>query len=239
MGRIADPATDRFVVAHSDVLLTLAELDLELVRPELMRGYAARKGGRDPRDPVAMLRCLVLMLLVGTTSINDWVRRMDAEPLWAVLAGFPWGEPRPGVGTLYDFCDRLLNGPFERRCAHAGRPTDRYRKARNRFRRGLKKEKASALAAGETGEGRIRRTVDAAQKARNEPLPKDFASRMEGLLMACGVLPSARRGLLGKLEQLDVAADGTLVGSQAHGRRRPACDCPREGRTATCGCDRL
>ena len=91
-------------------LLAVALLDLEPARPLLERCYAGRRGGRRPRDPVAMLRALVLMGLLGCTDFNKWVPTLRGRPELAILCGF---DPRdtPGVGTFYAFCDRLLDGP--------------------------------------------------------------------------------------------------------------------------------
>ncbi|MDK2877425.1 MAG: hypothetical protein PWR06_141 [Thermoanaerobacteraceae bacterium] len=57
-------------------------------------------------DPVCILRSLVLMLDLGYHSITKWVQALRSDDILAVLSGF---EPHktPGVGTFYDFFDRL------------------------------------------------------------------------------------------------------------------------------------
>jgi hypothetical protein len=57
-------------------------------------------------DPVCILRSLVLMLDLGYHSITKWVSVLRSDDILAVLSGF---EPHktPGVGTFYDFFDRL------------------------------------------------------------------------------------------------------------------------------------
>jgi hypothetical protein len=41
-------------------------------------------------------------------SITDWVETLKSEPLWAILSGFK-PDDVPGVGTFYDFNDRLCD----------------------------------------------------------------------------------------------------------------------------------
>jgi hypothetical protein len=57
-------------------------------------------------DPVCILRSLVFMLDLGYHSVTKWVDVLRSDGILAVLSGF---EPHntPGVGTFYDFFDRL------------------------------------------------------------------------------------------------------------------------------------
>src|SRR2546422_11050750 len=57
-----------------------------------------------------MLRSLALMLLAGVHSIADWVTQMREQPFYAVLSAFS-PDQVPGVGTFYDFINRLTAGP--------------------------------------------------------------------------------------------------------------------------------
>ncbi|MEK7861042.1 MAG: hypothetical protein AAB284_06785, partial [Chloroflexota bacterium] len=127
------------------VALLLALLDLGPAHEVLARCYSRRAGGRPPKDPVAMLRCFVLMGALGEAAVNAWVDRLSKEPILAILSGF---EPRarPGVGTFYDFANRILDGEHARRCEHRRRKSDALRGSRGRFRRNLKAEKAETKA---------------------------------------------------------------------------------------------
>ena len=84
---------------YRDVALLLALLDLGPAHEVLARCYSRRAGGRPPKDPVAMLRCFVLMGALGEAAVNAWVARLSKEPILAILSGF---EPRarPGDGTF-------------------------------------------------------------------------------------------------------------------------------------------
>ena len=128
---------------HLEVVLALALLDLEPARPTLESCYAQRKGGRSPRDPVAMLRCLVLMGLLGITSFNEFVKRLRRRVELVVLCGFE-PDDAPGASTIYDFCHRLLDGPREQLGNVPERdtppPSEQLQGSRGRFRRNPKLE---------------------------------------------------------------------------------------------------
>ena len=110
-----------------ETMLGLMLLDLEPAREELTSYYSNRRGGSKPRDPVAMLRCLILMAMMNVTSLNDWSARLKGEPELAVLCGFKPGDA-PGVGTLYDFCGRVEDGPYEEARACGRTPRSKRRK---------------------------------------------------------------------------------------------------------------
>ena len=99
----------------ADEIKAMFNLDLTPVR-ELTKPLYKKPRGTKPKDPAAMLRTLILMTLTRELSITKWVNTLKKfEPL-AVLSGFQPGET-PGVGTFYDFIDRLnqINKELKRR----------------------------------------------------------------------------------------------------------------------------
>ena len=72
---------------------------------DIMRNYYL-KYGPAPRPASCMLRSLLLAVICKVTSITQWVDILRTQPLYAVISGF---EPDdvPGVGTFYDFINRL------------------------------------------------------------------------------------------------------------------------------------
>ena len=72
---------------------------------DIMRNYYS-KYGPAPRPASCMLRSLLLAMICKVTSITQWVDILHTQPLYAVISGF---EPDniPGVGTFYDFINRL------------------------------------------------------------------------------------------------------------------------------------
>jgi len=78
-------------------LVILADLNLDPVIPLLGELYSPSKR-RMPKDPVCMLRSLILMTLRRESSVTKWVRETRSSSAPAVLCGFDPGET-PGIGT--------------------------------------------------------------------------------------------------------------------------------------------
>ena len=55
-----------------------------------------------------MHRSYLLSIDFKVTSITKWAAQLKINPLFAILSGFEVGDT-PGVGTFYDFFDRLLD----------------------------------------------------------------------------------------------------------------------------------
>lgn len=224
--------------------LVLWHLDLEPARTSLEACYADSPRGGRPRDPVVMLRCLLLMLLVGQPSLNKWAAALKASRVLRILAGLDPEARPPGVGTFYDFLHRLHDGPSRGCCEHAERPSElERRRARTptpRKRRGKKKAKRRRDTTAEEVAVEEAKTVTArvvAEIARADALdnPNDLLGRLSAMLLDVAVVESARRGLLGDLDQLVVGGDGSPLRTGAHryGKRKcdhrlfKRCDCAR------------
>jgi hypothetical protein len=79
--------------------------DLSCTTTWLSETYSLK--GPAPRDPASMLRSYLLFLLTNPTiGITKWVDQLYRVPLYAILSGFEPGDI-PGVGTFYDFFQRL------------------------------------------------------------------------------------------------------------------------------------
>ena len=81
-------------------------LNLSAAHP-ILAGRYDPSHGRPARPPEDLLRSWLLMLECHITSVEVWVKRLHEQPLYALMSGF---EPDqvPGVGTFYDFQDRML-----------------------------------------------------------------------------------------------------------------------------------
>ena len=62
--------------------------------------------GPKPRLPSDMLRSYMLSLVFKKTNFTSWSEELKMNPLAAIISGFH-PDDTPGVGTFYDFCDRL------------------------------------------------------------------------------------------------------------------------------------
>jgi len=128
--RADDPLLSQAQTAFDRELTILSNLDLTPAHTLLTSCYSPVKR-RTPRDPLCMLRLLLLMLLRGVTSITTWVDTLRGSPLLAVLTGFA-PDDLPGVGTIYDFKNRLVNGPYQKPCEHVTRPADDLKRRHTR-----------------------------------------------------------------------------------------------------------
>jgi Transposase domain (DUF772)/Transposase DDE domain len=219
----------RLPAAWREAALVLLRLNLDPARPLLQPLYAPGPRGRPPHDPLCMLRALVLMLLLQYKSLGKWVDELRAHPRLAQMAGFaPFRTP--GVGTFYDFLDRLEDGPYAPPCPHRVR-LSRLRKGRHR--RHLKREQAQRHAAQaadlQQADSVTARLAQELLAAADQPRPQALLTRLEDLLFQCGVLPSAQRGLVGDLEALVLAGDGACLPTGASPHAQPTCDCRAQG----------
>ena len=238
---------------HADALTILMSLNLEPVRRLLMRCYAPSPRGGDPWDPIVLLRCLLLALLVGIPSVNKLVPALRGSSVLRALAGLfdPASDAEiqvlnatPGVGTFYDLLHRLHDGArplgvagyvrpsvVERRAASTPRPPGNEPKVSNKGRKKGRPAPEAPAADGKPSE----RTLKELRRTRDSRNPDDFLGRMADLLWVLAVRPSAERGLLGDGTSLIVAGDGSplVTGASGHGVRsctcnpRKSCDCPR------------
>jgi len=51
------------------------------------------------------------------TSVTDWAAQFKVNPLYAITSGFEFGDTS-GVGTFYDFFDRLWNSDEDNLSPH-------------------------------------------------------------------------------------------------------------------------
>ncbi len=254
---IHDHAHEPDVVAQLERYLQAANilwnLDLEPARPVLMQGYAPNPRGGKPKDPVVMLRCFLLMLLVGQPSINKWTKDLKASRVLQVLAGFdPDEADLPGVGTFYDYLHRLHDGPIRATCEHAERPSERERRRSRSPQPARVSRKQKAKAAKPSGRRKRRKKGDPVpdsvkesasarvakelEDSRELDNPNDLLARLSTILVTVAVAGSAERGLLGDLDHIVAGGDGSplLTGASKYGKK--TCEHSRYER---CDCDRI
>lgn len=230
---------------HAEAVQILLSLDLEPARALLQRCYAARPRGGRPWDPIVVLRCLLLALIIGIPSINKLVPALRGSRVLRVLAGLPdavaeGGSTAPGVGTFYDFLSRLHDGPLPRDVRGYVRPSVAERKAARTQRapgnEPLRPKKKKGRVKGTTPTDEpsphlkvSERTLKEVRASRTQRLPDDLLGRLSELLWALAVRPSAERGLLGDLHSLVVTGDGSPLVTGACGLGTRSCTCnPRK-----------
>ncbi len=198
------------------VITKLWITDLSRITVMLHNVYGTR--GPAPRDPASMMRSYLLLILTNPTmSITKWVEHLKRVPLYAILSGFLPGDT-PGIGTFHDFFNRLW-------AAQKKNVTNKKKSKRCRKRkpkRGKKGEKAPAKP------GRVKRLVEwiLPRLDDKKELPSD---RLFDFFQSQILTVSAKLGLLGDVEQLNVAGDGTPVVTASHTRSKSTCDCRARG----------
>jgi hypothetical protein len=210
-------------------ILLLESLHLEKLEPQLKALYASDGRGRKPKDPVKMLSALVLMNLQGEVSFSKWVKTTRTHLVMASLCGFT-PEETPGVGTYYDFLDRLEDGPWKKRCVHDIRPSQLEA---GPHLRNLKAEKFD-----EDQEGhKSAQLVEILLNQVEQPNPDDLQNRLQSYFHEIALEPSIKKGLI-EPQKLDITGDGSTVVSGAAENGKPACEC-RKNQIYKCDCPKF
>lgn len=199
------------------VITKLWMTDLSEITTMLGDVYGSR--GPAPRDPAAMMRAYLLMLLTNPTiGITEWAEELKRVPLYAMLSGFEPGDT-PGVGTFYDFFRRLWASGKKNRTHKKKSKKSRKKKPT----KGKKGEKAPTATP-----GRVKRLVEwiIPRLDQKKELPSD---RLFDFFQSQILTVSAKLGLLGNMEQLNVAGDGTPIVTASHIRSKPTCKCRAQG----------
>ena len=87
-----------------DIIERFWNLDLSFTDTFMADKYS--KFGPAPRTPSCMQRSYLLSIDFKVTSLTEWAAQLKMNPLYAILSGFDPGNT-PGVGTFYDFLNRL------------------------------------------------------------------------------------------------------------------------------------
>ena len=98
-----------------DIIERFLNLDLSYTDELLQNKYSIF--GPKPRTPSCMQRSYLLSIDFKVTSITDWATQLKIKPLYAILSGFEFGDT-PGVGTFYDFFNRLWNSEDDNLSPH-------------------------------------------------------------------------------------------------------------------------
>ena len=204
-----------------DIIERFWNLDLSYTDSFLKSRYSPF--GPKPRLPSCMQRSFLLSIDFKVTSITDWAAQLKINPLYALLSGFEVGDT-PGVGTFYDFFNRLWNADDDNLSSH------------------LRPLKASVKKPKKKGE-----KADPIEKLTVEHL----FNELEETTFSIDEQPYGSLFQLYKSEFLDVsvhkklinphklalAGDGTPVVSSARERKHRVCHCASKG-IDNCSCDR-
>lgn len=179
--------------------------------------------GPEPRLPSNMLRSYLLSIKCKVPSITAWASDLKQNHLHAILSGFTVGDT-PGVGTFYDFFDRLWLSDSDNISDPVHPPKQKPKKPDKKGEKAPPVEKITVY--------------DLLEKFEIQP-PKDFApaARLFKIFKSQFLDTSVSRGLI-DLDNLAVSGDGTPVYTGARERKTRTCDCLKKG-IRDCKCDRI
>lgn len=66
--------------------------------------------GRPAKNQTQIIRPLVIMVMLGFTSLTAWVRKLRSDSRLAMLCGCPT-DSLPPLGSYFDLMDRLWTQP--------------------------------------------------------------------------------------------------------------------------------
>ncbi len=208
-------------VLKSNLLKTVLKLwitDLSDITNDLSDTYSNH--GPSPRDPSAMLRSyLLLLLLRPTLGITSWVDELKTNPTYAVISGFQ-PDDTPGVGTFYDFLSRLWNA--ESANTKSKLMQKRKRKKKKKPKKGQKQQTHKS--------GIVDRLIN--RYIRHGATKKDLSTdRLFDYFQSNFLKVSSDLGLLGDPKCFSVAGDGTPFETSRYLRSKSTCDCFSKGIT--------
>ena len=216
------PNPDALSRSTWDIIDRFWNLDLSYT-DELMRSRYSVFGPR-PRTPSCMQRSYLLSIDFKVTLLTDWAAQLKINPLYAILSGFEVGDT-PGVGTFYDFLNRLWDSDSDNLNPHVCPVKSKEVKK-------PKQKGAKAESVEKTTVEQLFKTLEQKSFSIDEhPYGSLFRLYQKEFLEQ-----SVKRELITP-ESLAVAGDGTPVMTSHRERRKRICDCAEKGIT-DCKCDR-
>ncbi len=204
-----------------DIIDRFWNLDLSFSDQLLRSKYS--KYAPKPRVPSCMHRSYLLSIDFKVTSITDWVAQLKINPLYAILSGFVFGDT-PGVGTFYDFFDRLWASD-ENHLSPNIHPLKL--KVKKTTTKGSKADSVEKVTVAQLLPELENTTFD----IDDQPYGSLFKLYKNEFLVQ-----SVQNGLI-KPDSLALAGDGTPIVTSHRERKHRICDCKDKGIT-NCKCDR-
>lgn len=215
------PNPDAIARSTWDIVDRFWNLDLSFIDIHLKDKYSVF--GPKPRTPSCMHRSYLLSIDFKVTSITDWAAQLKINPLYAILSGFELGNT-PGVGTFYDFFNRLWNSDDNNLSSHLHPLKVSVKRPKKKGKKADSVEKTSV-------EQQFKELEETAFSIEEQPYGSLFYIYKNSFLDV-----SVQKGLI-RPENLALAGDGTPVVTSARERKHRVCDCVSKG-IIDCGCDR-
>jgi hypothetical protein len=205
---------------HTDTCTIILNLNLDSTEAILKPLYCPIER-RKPRDPQVMLRSLILMSLLKIGSISNWVDKTRSDKLWAILAGFATDDTA-GIGTYYDFMNRIIDGPYQIPCLHV---TKRSELNKSSHLRNLKEKQDDPL---NPYHSQSEKLVKELLDNTDSPRAHDFLKTLEDLFIQSGLVPTIKENML-SIDDIIASGDGSIVQTNASSQGKPSCSCRSKG----------
>src|SRR5690554_5914313 len=211
------------VIQMESTIMKLFHLDLDKALPIIKPLYSTT--GAPAKDQAAMIRSLFLMIELKEYSISQRAEKVANDKLYYDICGFQ--GKAPSASSYYDFIDRLWLGSKDAEILRKKKIRNFQSKPRIKLKQGQKLPPKH--------NGAVKRLVKRAlmgtlRKSRREQVLQEFFSRLV-------VDASAQMGLLGDINSLSIAGDGSPVYSGASTYGIKVCDCKSQG-IYNCKCPR-
>ena len=204
-----------------DIIERFFALNLSFTDEFLRNKYSVF--GPKPRTPSCMQRSYLLSIDFKVDSITDWVAQLKINPLYAILSGFEFGDT-PGIGTFYDFFDRLWDSDSDNLSPHE-KPV-KEKKVKKPKQKGAKADPVEKISVDQL----ILDLESQTFSIDEQPYASLFHIYHQEFLTK-----SVEKGLINP-DSLSIAGDGTPFVTSAQQRKHHICDCADKGIT-NCNCD--
>jgi len=198
------------------------QLDLSKV-DEIMADRYSIFGPR-PRKPSDMIRSMMVALVMKKTSYTSWSEELKMNPLAAILSGFTPTDT-PGVGTFYDFTDRLWLSTNDNFNSHCRPPKEKKVKTPKN-----PNDKAEPIEDFSVEE--LIKLLESSHPTDAQPYARLFE-----IFRTLFLNRSVDLGLI-DLKNIVLSGDGTEVVTSARHRSRRTCNCLDNKGIRDCKCNR-
>ena len=215
------PDPDALARSTWDIIERFWNLDLSFTDTFMADKYS--KFGPAPRTPSCMQRSYLLSIDFKVTSLTEWAAQLKMNPLYAILSGFEVGNT-PGVGTFYDFFNRLWDSDNDHMSPHIHPLKTKVKKPKTNGTKADPVEKVTVADLLPTLE-------ETDFKLDEQPYASLFQIYQKEFLDV-----SVSQGLI-HADSLALAGDGTPVVTSHRERKKRICNCKENG-ISNCRCDR-
>ncbi|QTA81092.1 Uncharacterized protein dnl_34180 [Desulfonema limicola] len=213
----------------------LSSLNFDPVIQILEETYSPKNRGKKRREPVCMLRSLFLMTLIREKSITKWVGKTRSFGyFFGILAGFNFNDT-PGVGTYYDFFNRLIDSPFS---PYTRGQTRRSQHNAKEFERNLGSESDAKKEDRNPNHTKSEKLANELLADASKPREPGFNTILEDMLFLLAIKPSIETGMITELDNIVVTGDGSIMQTASSRYGKTTCECRKKG-DYKCGHSRI